>query len=116
MTTRVTLEKARALIAGPGRWVKDWQDKRSDGEMAYCAVGAVRTVAGLNATPHLGMLGNLTDDNAEVARACCALGATIGVTGPLGVVKYNDNHNQECVLGMFDAAIENEKKKEAASS
>ena len=110
MSTVETLKKARSLISGPGRWVRAWGVKDGDGEMAYCAVGAVKVAAGLHYSP----TGRNTA-NEESKAAVAALAKVVGGSRRGDVVEYNDSHDQDCVLKMFDAAIEAEKAKEASS-
>lgn len=110
------LKQARELISDEDRWaLEGWGGTFSN---RTCAVGAVRRVAGLCTNPWeegRGIADILRFDSGdpEVGAAIDALSASIGGTKRASVTTYNDNRSHECVLAMFDAAIEREEKAQA---
>lgn len=80
-----------------------------DGSMVYCAIGALQRAAGFGfAQSHA----ELCDHDYGVTKAASALASVIGKESRVSVQNYNDNNSHECVLAMYDRAIEVEKEKE----
>ena len=105
MTTKETLEQARALIADPTNWERGWGHGSST-----CAIGAVRLAVGarmarpaLHCNEAFGDLGFMKRRRAS--QATSLLAEVISVKGPSGVIDYNDSMPHHCVIEAFDAAI-----------
>jgi hypothetical protein len=101
------LQKARSLISRSNRWTQGaYKQRNSNGDMAYCAVGAVRA-----AKQKMG----LTYDLELSAKVAKALQATIDKSGysklkysSLGIVEWNDSKGRKHseVVRLFDQTIE----------
>jgi hypothetical protein len=105
MTTRQTLEAARAKIADEYNWTQgDWRR----GE-AYCALGAIEDAGGDG--------GRAKKALKRVLPWYSGLSVRGMFLGPFvaepRIWSYNDTHSHECVLAAFDRAIEREKEKES---
>jgi len=95
------LKQARGLISSPENWTQGQWERRLEGRVSYCAIGAVQRALG-----HDSQLG-IPHPMANVIVEEC-LAPVIGKTSRMAVASYNDSHPHECVLAMFDAAIERE--------
>lgn len=100
------LRKARALLDNPAKWCQGAYAKTKDGRLVgpeakgavqWCAVGALRKVAGVS--------GN-TSDALKVLDTC---------TRGKDIVNFNDDHRRKHaqVLKVFDRAIERLEKEKA---
>jgi membrane-bound lytic murein transglycosylase B len=115
MSTLEVLENARAQIADPAFWIREWRGKYGE----TCALGAVRKAKGLNPWPVTGTeitlwpFSQIEAQASECQAAGEALAAVIGAENVQDVIGYNDSHSHACVIAMYDAAIEREKQKAA---
>ena len=105
------LKNAREVVARPKGWVKTWVEPTSETEdgYAYCALGAVKTAAGL--------LPYGTHWNAETVEAALALADVVpdryvGSERRSAAMNYNDRTSQKCVVELFDETIRREEAKE----
>ena len=99
METLEVLEKARELIAVPGRWATGWYayddtgkkvDPEHEDACRWCVFGAMDRVCG----------GRSTDDATDaLAAACCDL------YGIPSFAHVNDTEGHSAALSMFDRAI-----------
>jgi|ERR1700722_7023564 len=107
MTTKEILQAARDLITDPKKWTTGVLMHTNEHGTSFCAIGAVNEVLGL-----------MQDDKYVKLRNHEALKAlALAVMVPCAswdkddwsgnvVYGYNDSQPHECVLAMFDAAIE----------
>jgi len=104
----IALARARDRISTPDRWTKGWfsRDKFgsfvypfSDDAVRFCAIGAIQNAVGPVGTEGRQQVINTVFgaiyDALEKIDPDCA-----------GLAEYNDTHNHEQVLALFDAAIE----------
>jgi len=95
------LKQARGLISSPENWTQGRWERRLEGRVSYCAIGAVQHALG-----HDNQL-DIPHPMASVIVEEC-LAPVIGKDSRAAVASYNDSQPHECVLAMFDAAIERE--------
>ena len=113
------LRKARDMVSRENGWTREWQVYG-----AHCALGAVKVVSGVKAQPlcfdkersHRVYVTGFEAEPEVVEHAGrllseCIDGPALDRKGAwYGVTKYNDSHDQECVVALFDAAIEKQEK------
>ncbi len=108
MSTKETLQEARELIADP----KDW----CTGHLAieehapYCALGAVMKASNWQMINWIGAVTTEQQESFDAAASALAKVIDVAPVAPYfsSVAQYNNAHSHECVLAMFDAAIEKE--------
>ena len=118
MTRREILVQARDLISEREKWTsRAWSIEGYGIAPKFCAVGAIKKVVTGDGDPD-GLY--MQDESASVRDAIHALGEVLygakGARKPWnGVPTYNDSHPHECILELFDAAIEREEQNEQAA-
>ena len=118
MTRREILVQARDLISEREKWTKHaWTTEGYDRAPKFCAVGAIKKVVTGDGSPRNYYL---QEEAIPVQDATHALGEVLyGAKGAgmpwNGVPAYNDSHPHECILELFDAAIEREEQNEQAT-
>lgn len=107
MTTRETLEAARATIADPERWVQGQERwANTDGSYRHCALGALRLVVKPKMLERVAvedLLAEVTPDPP----------AKFSLRAPAQKVAFfNDTRTHADVLELFDRAIERAQERE----
>ena len=96
MDTVKILKSARNLISDPRRWTQgDYVDRNANGEICYCAIGALAAVQEIEP-------GDDIPGAADLARVITGGSSDYG----FWVVRYNDDHAHADILAIFDEAIE----------
>lgn len=95
------LRAAKKLIDSPEKWIQgDYYDLPGDAKnsVCFCSLGAIQRVYVDSDTP---LMGDLNRESLYLERALHELEVLEG-----DIPTFNDTHNHEEVMQMFDKAIE----------
>lgn len=121
MTTKETLEQARALIADPANWKQNGLAEVDEDKMEivapFCSLGAIGKTLKVFALgggsgsrtglggPFFAQAEEENHGNPKTMKAYDEATKLLGECFDGEVHEYNDTHDHECVLAAFDAAI-----------
>lgn len=99
MTPLDILKGARELLSDPAKWTKGKMASNADGRECFCALGAMKSAAGVQ-------LFSL-DYSDELVTAVSDFRKSLSQQWDDSIVNFNDHHGtkHEHVLAVFDRAI-----------